>query len=101
MHLKSGNQHGENLAALNLQRSHDHGLPGYNHFRIYCGLSNATNFEDTGKEITDINNRDILTKLYNDDPNLVELCVAGLAEVPFPKATVGPTLRCVLREEFL
>ena len=99
--FERGNQHGENLAALNLQRSRDHGLPGYNHFRIYCGLSNATNFEDTSEEITDANNRDILRNLYNDDPNLVELWMAGLAEVPFPEATVGPTLRCVIREQFL
>jgi hypothetical protein len=99
--FERGNQHGENLAALNLQRSRDHGLPGYNHFRVHCGLTNATNFEATKNEITDPNNRAILKNLYNDDPNLVELWMAGLAEVPHPGATVGPTLRCVIREQFL
>ena len=99
--FERGNQHGENLAAINLQRSRDHGLPGYNHFRVYCGLSNATTFEDTSNEIQDSNNRAILKNLYNDDPNLVELWMAGLAEVPFPGAIMGPTLRCVIKEQFL
>ena len=98
--FERGNQHGENLAALNLQRSRDHGLPGYNEFRRYCGLSNARTFEDTSNEIRDANNRAILRNLYNDDPNFVELWIAGLAEVPFPGATVGPTLRCVIQEQF-
>ena len=96
--FERGNQHGENLAALNLQRSRDHGLPGYNEFRRYCGVSNARTFEDTRNEIRDANNRAILRNLYNDDPNFVELWMAGLAEVPFPGATVGPTLRCVIYE---
>ena len=98
--FERGNQHGENLAALNLQRSRDHGLPGYNEFRVYCGLSNASTFEDTRNEIRDPTNIAILRNLYNDDPNLVELWMAGLAEVPFQGATVGPTLRCVIREQF-
>ena len=94
-------QHGENLVALNLQRSRDHGLPGYNHYRKFCGLSDAKTFKDTRKEIRDRKNRAILRKLYNDDPNLVELWLAGIAEVPFPGATVGPTLRCILKQEFI
>lgn len=93
--------HGENLAALNLQRSRDHGLPGYNHFRVLCGLSNASSFDNTSKEIQDPNNRAILRRLYHDNPDLVELWIAGLAEVPYPRAIVGPTLRCVIREQFL
>ena len=95
------NEEGENLAALNMQRSRDHGLPGYNEFRVLCGLSSASTFEETRNEIRDPTNRAILRRLYNDDPNLVELWMAGLSEVPFPGATVGPTLRCVIREQFL
>ena len=92
--------HGENLAALNLQRSRDHGLPGYNYFRRFCNLSNAENFEDTREEIQDSRNRQVLRELYNDDPNLVELWLAGIAEAPASGATVGPTLQCILRNEF-
>ncbi|XP_028395858.1 uncharacterized protein LOC114519877 [Dendronephthya gigantea] len=98
--FERGNEHGENLAALNLQRSRDHGLPGYNAFRKYCGLPSASNFDETSNEITDKNNRDILKRLYGD-PNLVDLWLAGIAEAPVPGATVGPTLRCIIREQFL
>ena len=93
--------HGENLAALNIQRSRDHGLPGYNTFRKLAGLSDAETFDDTSIEIKNADVRAMLSKTYNDDPNLVELWVAGLAEDPHPNATVGPTLRYVIREQFL
>ncbi len=98
--FQRGNKHGENLAALNIQRSRDHGLPGYNAYRKFCNLSDAKTFEDTLNEIQDLENRRILKELYNDDPNLVELWVAGISETPFPGAVVGPTLRCVVGEQF-
>ena len=94
------NSPGQNLAALNIHRARDHGLRGYNEFRKFCGLSSATTFEDTKNEIKDPENRDILRRLYNDNPNLVELWVAGLAETPVPGGSVGPTFQCVIAEQF-
>lgn len=88
------------LAALNIQRSRDHGLPGYNEFRKFCRLSDAKAFEDTKDEIQNPENRKILSRLYSDDPNLAELWVAGLAETPVSGASMGPTLRCVIAEQF-
>ena len=92
--------HGENLAALNIQRSRDHGLPGYNAFRKLFQLESAQSFEETKNEIQDPENRQILKDLYNDDPNLVELWVAGIAETPSNGAAVGPTFRHVVRKQF-
>ena len=98
--FQRGNTHGENLAALNIQRSRDHGLPGYNTYRKFCKLSNANTFDDTINEIQDPENRRILKELYGDDPSLVELWVAGIAETPSNGGVVGPTLRCVVGEQF-
>ncbi len=90
---------GLNLAALNIQRSRDHGLPGYNAFRRYCGLKNAKSFDDTAKEIKSYKNRKLLSQLYNDDPNLADLWVAGLAEAPANGGIVGATFGCIIREQ--
>ena len=98
--FQRGNKHGENLAALNIQRSRDHGLPGYNAYREFCGLSEAATFENTSNEIQDPENRRILKELYNDDPGLVELWLAGISETPVQGAVVGPTLRCVVSGQF-
>ena len=93
------NSPGSNLAALNIQRHRDHGLPGYNDFRVFCGLENATTFADTRKEIS-LTNIKILKELYGDNPNLVEVWVAGLAETPVKRASVGPTFHCIIKDQF-
>lgn len=94
------NSPGSNLAALNIQRSRDHGLPGYNRFRKFCGLKIAKTIDDTANEITSLKNRNILKHLYNDNPDLIELWVAGLAEAPMSGASVGPTFQCIIKDQF-
>lgn len=41
------------LAAINIQRSRDHAIPGYNEYRRFCNLTYANDFEDLSKEISD------------------------------------------------
>lgn len=47
------------LAAMNIQRSRDHGLPGYLAYRRYCNLSATDTFED----LEDISSLDVKKKL--------------------------------------
>lgn len=93
------NSPGSNLAALNIQRHRDHGIPGYNDFRIFCGLQKAETFDDTANEITDPLNRQILENLYGN-PDHVELWVAGLAETPFQEGIVGRSFHCIIKDQF-
>lgn len=92
-------EHGFDLAALNIQRGRDHGLPGYGAWRRECNLSHADIFQETSYEIKDATSRQILHEIY-EDVEYADLWVAGLAEDPLPGAVVGPTLQCIIKEQF-
>ncbi|XP_028406557.1 eosinophil peroxidase-like [Dendronephthya gigantea] len=90
---------GLNLAALNVQRGREHGLPGYNAYRRFCGLRNARNFQATRREIRNGWNRILLRRLYKK-PSIADLWIAGLAEAPANGGIVGATFGCIIREQF-
>lgn len=92
-------EHGFDLAALNIQRGRDHGLPGYGAWRRECNLSHADIFQETSYEIKNATSRQILHDLY-EDVEYADLWVAGLAEDSLPGAIVGPTLHCIIKEQF-
>lgn len=52
------------LAAINLQRGRDVGLPAYNEWREFCGMKRAQTFEDLSGEILDKNVRKNLETGY-------------------------------------
>ncbi|XP_066289159.1 uncharacterized protein [Branchiostoma lanceolatum] len=90
---------GLDLAALNIQRGRDHGLPGYNAWRVKCGLRRAARFDDLAREIPDVTTRQKLTSLYShvDD---IDVFVGGLAEASVPGGVVGPTFACLIGLQF-
>ena len=86
------------LGALNIQRGRDHGLPSYNKWRGYCGLSVARNFRDLNRDISSkvVKN---LEKYYKDVDD-IDLFVGGILEDLLPGSRLGPTFNCIIRTQF-
>ena len=87
---------GFDLAALNIQRGRDHGLPGYNQVRIDYGLTPKASFAD----IT--SNLDIQAKLASaySSPDDVDFWVGAISEDHFNGGLVGETVFAISKEQF-
>ena len=87
---------GFDLAALNIQRGRDHGLPSYNHFRQALGLQPAREFADV---TSNAELRERLESAYAtvDD---VDLWVGGLAEDPVGGGHLGELFRTMVIRQF-
>ncbi|XP_073463531.1 peroxidasin homolog [Aquarana catesbeiana] len=87
------------LAAINIQRGRDHGIPPYNDYRMFCNLTSAQDFEDLKNEIKNQDVRQKLRSLYGTPKN-VDLFPALIVEDLIPGSRVGPTLMCLLVTQF-
>ena len=87
---------GRDLAALNIQRGRDHGLPDYNTARRASGLPPAGTFADVS---SDPDTQDALSRAYGDVQYL-DLWTGSLAEDHVPGAMIGETPRTVIAEQF-
>ncbi|CAH2303261.1 peroxidasin homolog [Pelobates cultripes] len=87
------------LAAINIQRGRDHGIPPYNDYRVFCNLTSAQEFDDLKEEIKNQEIREILRSLYGTPKN-VDLFPALMVEDLVPGTRVGPTLMCLLVNQF-
>ncbi|XP_045159592.2 heme peroxidase 2-like isoform X2 [Mercenaria mercenaria] len=82
---------GGDLAATNIQRGRDHGLPNYQKWRRYCGLSGQYSHDNYIKQA--------LQRLYSS-PDDMDLFTAGVSETPVSGGKVGPTFACIIGEQF-
>ena len=88
------------LLAINMQRGRDHGLPGYWHWRKWCGLGDSRDFESLRQDFPDKAMRDMLRDLYGNRMDLVDLFAAGIAESHEIGKAVGRTFGCIIADQF-
>ncbi|KAG9268743.1 thyroid peroxidase [Astyanax mexicanus] len=86
------------LAALNLQRGRDHGLPGYNDWRAFCGYDRVESKADLRAVVRDRALVEQLMDLYGH-PNNIDVWLAGLVEDPLPGARIGPIFACLIGKQ--
>ncbi len=87
---------GFDLAALNIQRGRDHGLPSYNATRWAMGLAPRADFSEVSSD-PDVQAR--LASVYVDVED-IDLWVGVLAEDPFNGGHVGELAFRVIRGQF-
>lgn len=97
----AGRNFGDDLVALNVMRGRDHGLPGYNDWRIRCGMDPVCSFDEKPGEIGDQAKWEALRDLYEAaGPGNIDLFTAGLAEDPVDGGVTGPTFSCIIAKQF-
>ena len=87
---------GLDLAAVNIQRGRDHGLPGYNDMRRGLGLQPRTEFS----EITsDVDTATALASVYQSIED-VDLWLGAIAEDAVAEGLVGELLNEIIVDQF-
>ncbi|RCN46952.1 heme peroxidase, partial [Ancylostoma caninum] len=91
-------QSGLDLAAINIMRGRDHGLPSYVAHRKLCGLSVPISFVDLSGDMSP-SAVEALSSVYESVED-IELFSGVLTEIPLKGAMVGPTAACIIAEQF-
>jgi len=87
---------GFDLAALNIQRGRDHGLPGYNDAREALGLGRISDFSGV---TSDSEIRDRLASVYESVDD-IDMWVGGLAEDPVEGSLLGELFHTIVKRQF-
>ena len=87
---------GMDLAALNIQRGRDHGMPSYNQMRQIFGLEQAVTFADISSDPETIA---ALSSIYKNVDE-IDLWVGNLVEDHLPGTAVGELLAATLINQF-
>ncbi len=88
---------GLDLAAINIQRGRDHGLPDYRTARRYYTGQDIFAFSQINTEGSIAQD---LATVYNNDLNEVDLWVGLLAEEHLPNKNIGRTMHEILASQF-
>uniref|UniRef100_A0A8I3VZE9 Thyroid peroxidase n=1 Tax=Callithrix jacchus TaxID=9483 RepID=A0A8I3VZE9_CALJA len=86
------------LASINLQRGRDHGLPGYNAWRAFCGLPRLETPTDLHVAIASRSVAAKILELYKH-PDNIDVWLGGLAEDFLPGARTGPLFACLIGKQ--
>ncbi|KAK1894001.1 Thyroid peroxidase [Dissostichus eleginoides] len=86
------------LASLNLQRGRDHGLPGYNDWRSFCGLERIKTLEDLKEVVRDYRVAEKILQLYKN-PDNIDVWLGGLVEDTLPGSRTGPLNACLIGKQ--
>ncbi|XP_071400806.1 thyroid peroxidase [Centroberyx affinis] len=86
------------LAALNLQRGRDHALPGYNDWRVFCGLKRIKTQEDFVEVVQDRRVAEKILKMYKH-PDNIDVWLGGLVEDLLPGSRSGPLFSCLIGKQ--
>jgi len=89
---------GLDLAALNMQRGRDHGIPSFNVFRDYCGLGSARSWQDLEGSFSN-ETLHHFAGMYAS-PDDLDLWTAGVSERPMHGSMVGPVFGCIIGQTF-
>jgi len=87
---------GLDLAALNIQRGRDHGLPSYNDARSAFGMARATRFDQVTSQ-AEVSAG--LEQAYAD-PDAIDVWAGGLAEDPVPGSHLGELFHRIVADQF-
>lgn len=90
-------QHGD-LRATDIQRNRDHGLPSYNDYREYCGLPRAQSWAGF-RDFIPWKSIEKLQTLYESFED-VDLSVGAALETHVNATMAGPTILCIMTEQF-
>ncbi|XP_043943009.1 myeloperoxidase-like [Protopterus annectens] len=90
---------GLDLASLNMQRGRDHGIPGYNDWRKFCGLSQPQNVAELSAVL---HNAEVAQKLIDvyGSPNNIDVWLGGILEPPSDDGRVGPLFSSIIGKQF-
>ncbi|XP_007894576.2 eosinophil peroxidase [Callorhinchus milii] len=87
------------LGSLNLQRSRDHGMPGYNAWRRFCGLSAPRNVIELTQIVKSMDLAKKLLSLYGTPEN-IDVWLGGISESFVQGGRVGPLFACIIGKQF-
>lgn len=104
------------LGSINIQRGRDHGVPGYVAWRKMCGLPEVKDFDDLAstiknkvvienlklvyKHVGEFNEEDARREKSISIAENIDMYVGSILEEPYKNALVGPTMACVISDQF-